>query len=188
MNFIIMASKVRSGGVRRYQNKDGSLTLAGKNKEYKKSLKTDKKIRRDLELKAYDSARFANAYSKKYKSYSKKYEKAIAKDPTKSNLKTQRIENTKNLLDLNAKSWNRYNSNNVGRLKDHVDGMISKYSDTKIKDVDVKTMKNGIEYVKSIRAAMDNSNVTYGLVKRRDQKNNTDVYIPTKTRHYYYYI
>ena len=65
--------------------------------------------------------------------------------------------------------------------------MISKYSDTKIKDVNVKTTKNGIEYVKSIRAAMDNSNVTYDLVKRRDHKNNTDIYIPTKTRHYYYY-
>ena len=104
-------------GVRRYQNKDGSLTLEGKKKEYKKSLKTDKKIRRDLELKAYDSARFDNAYSKKSKSYSKKYEKAIAKDPTKSNPKTQRIENTKNLLDTNAKSWNTYNSKNVQRLK-----------------------------------------------------------------------
>ena len=174
-------------GVRRYQNKDGSLTLEGKKKEYKKSLKTDKKIRRDLELKAYDSARFANEYSKKSKSYSKKYEKAIAKDPTKSNSKTQRIKNTKSLLDLNAKSWNRYNSNNVRRLKDHVDSMISKYSDTKIKNVNVKTTKNGIEYVKSIRASMDNSNVTYDLVKRRDHKNNTDIYIPTKTRHYYYY-
>ena len=30
-------------GVRRYQNKDGSLTPAGKKKEYKKSLKADKK-------------------------------------------------------------------------------------------------------------------------------------------------
>ena len=60
---------------------------------------------------------FADAYSRKSKSYSKKYEKAIAKDPTKSNQKTQRIENTKNLLDLNAKSWNTYNSKNVQRLK-----------------------------------------------------------------------
>ena len=173
-------------GVRRYQNADGSLTPDDKKKEYKKSLKTDKKIRRDLELKTYDSARFANAYSKKSKSYSKKYEKAISKDPTKSNQKTQRIENTKNLLDLNAKSWNTYNSKNVQRLKKQVDFMISKYSDTKIKDVDVKTMKNGIEYVKSISAAMANSNVTYDLVKRRDRENNTDIYIPTKTRHYYY--
>ena len=92
-------------------------------------------------MKAYDSARFANAYYKKSKSYSKKYEKAIAKDPTKSNSKTQRIKNTKSLLDSNAKSWNRYNSNNVRRLKDHVNNMINKYSDTKIKDVDVKTTK-----------------------------------------------
>ena len=173
-------------GVRRYQNADGSLTPSGKKNEYKKSLKTDKKIRRDLELKTYDSARFANAYSKKSKSYSKKYEKAIAKDPTKSNQKTQRIENTKNLLDSNAKSWNTYNSKNVQRLKKQVDFMISKYSGTKIKDVDVKTTKNGIEYVKSISAAMSNSNVTYGLVKRRDRENNTDIYVPTKTRHYYY--
>ena len=175
-------------GVNRYRNYDGSLTPDGKKKEYKKSLKTDKKIRRNLELKAYDSARFANAYSKKSKSYSKKYEKAIAKDPTKSNQKTQRIENTKNLLDSNAKSWNTYNSKNVQRLKKQVDFMISKYSDTKIKDVNVKTMKNGIEYVKSIRAAIDNTNVTYDLVKRKDRKNNTDIYIPTKTRHYHHHI
>ena len=179
--------KGQKWSVRRYQNPDGSLTLAGKKKEYKKSLKSDKKIRRDLELKAYDSARFANAYYKKSKSYSKKYEKAIAKDPTKSNLKTQRIKNTKSLLDLNAKSWNRYNSNNVRRLKDHVNNMISKYSDTKIKDVDVKTTKKGIKYVKSISSAMANSNVTYDLRKRRDHKNNADIYVPTKTRHYYYY-
>ena len=174
-------------GVRRYQNQDGSLTTAGKKKEYKKSLKTDKKIRRDLELKAYDSARFANAYSKKSKSYSKKYEKAIAKDPTKSNQKTQRIENTKNLLDSNAKSWNTYNSKNVQRLKKQVDFMISKYSNTKIKDINVKTTKKGIEYVKSIRSAMANSNVTYDLRKRKYDQYNVDVYEPVKTRHYYYY-
>ena len=178
--------KGQKWGVRRYQNADGSLTPAGKKKEYKKSLKTDKKIRRDLELAAYDSTHFADAYSKKLKSYSKKYEKAIAKDLTKSNPKTQRIENTKSLLDLNVKSWNRYNSNNIRQLKDHVDNMISKYSDTKIKDIDIKTKKNGIEYVKSISSAMANSNVTYDLRKRRDRKNNTDIYVPTKTRHYYY--
>ena len=179
--------KGQKWGVRRYQNKDGSLTPAGKKKEYKKSLKADKKIRRNLESKAYDSAMFANAYSKKSKSYSKKYEKAIAKDPTKSNQKTQRIENTKNLLDSNAKSWNTYNSKNVQRLKKQVDFMINKYSDTNIKNVNVKTTKKGIEYVKSIRASMDNSNVTYNLVKSRDRKNNTDIYIPKKTRYYYYY-
>ena len=168
-------------GVRRYQNKDGSLTLAGKKREYKKSLKMDKKIRRNLELDAYDSAHFADEYAKKLKSYSKKYEKAMAKDPTKSNPKTQRIENTKSLLDLNAKSWNRYNSNNVRRLKDHVDNMITKYSDTKIKDINVKTKKNGIEYVKSIAAAMANSNVTYDLRKRKYPQYNVDVYKPVKT-------
>ena len=172
-------------GVRRFQNKDGTLTDAGKNREYKKALKTDKKIRRDLESNAYDSARFANAYSKKSKSYSKKYEKAVLKDPTKLNLKTQRIENTKRLLDSNAKSWNAYNSENVKALKKQVDSMISKYGDTKIKDVDVKTKKNGIEYVKSIRASLENGNASYDLVKIRDKKNNVDIYSPTKTRFYY---
>lgn len=172
-------------GVRRFQNEDGTLTAAGKNKEYKKSLRTDKKIRRDLESKAYDSARFANVYSKKSKSYSKKYEKAVLKDPTKSSSKTQRIENTKRLLDSNAKSWNDYNSQNVKILKKQVDSMISKYGDTKIKDVDVKTKKNGIEYVKSIRASLENGNAYYDLVKIRDKKNNVDIYSPTKTRFYY---
>ena len=117
-------------GYRRFQNEDGTLTAAGKNKEYKKSLKTDKKIRRNLESKAYDSARFANAYSKKSKSYSKKYEKAVLKDPTKSSSKTQRIENTKRLLDSNAKSWNDYNSQNIKILKKQVDSMISKCKQT----------------------------------------------------------
>ena len=175
--------KGQKWGVRRYQNPDGSLTAAGKKREYKKSLKTDKKIRRGLELDAYDSARFANLYSKTSKSYSKKYEKAISKDPTKSNPKTQRIENTKSLLDLNAKSWNRYNSNNVRRLKDHVDNMISKYSDTKIKDIDVKMKKNGVEYIKSHSAAMENANVLYSLRKRRDYQRNADIYTPLKTEY-----
>ena len=58
--------------------------------------------------------------------------------------------------------------------------MINKYSDTNIKNVNVKTTKKGIQYVKSIRASMDNSNVTYNLVKSRDRKNNTDIYIPKK--------
>ena len=172
-------------GVRRNRNEDGTLTSAGKNREYKKALKTDKKIRRNLESNAYDSARFANAYSKKSKSYSKKYEKAISKDPTKLNLKTQRIENTKHLLDSNAKSWNAYNSENIKALKKQVDSMISKYGDTKIKDIDVKTKKNGIEYVKSIRASLENGNASYDLVKIRDKKNNVDIYSPTKTRFYY---
>lgn len=172
-------------GVRRDRNNGGALTSAGKNKEYKKSLRTDKKIRRNLESKAYDSARVANAYSKKSKSYSKKYEKAVLKDPTKSSSKTQRIENTKRLLDSNAKSWNDYNSQNIKILKKQVDSMISKYGDTKIKDVDVKTKKNGIEYVKSIRASLENGNAYYDLVKIRDNKNNVDIYSPTKTRFYY---
>ena len=172
-------------GVRRFQNKEGTLTDAGKNREYKKALKTDKKIRRNLESNAYDSARFANAYSKKSKAYAKKYEKAISKDPTKVNLKAQRIENTKRLLDSNAKSWNAYNSENVKALKKQVDSMISKYGDTKIKDIDVKTKKNGIEYVKSIRASLENGNASYDLVKIRDKKNNVDIYSPTKTRLYY---
>ena len=64
--------------------------------------------------------------------------------------------------------------------------MINKYSDTNIKNVNVKTTKKGIEYVKSIRASMDNSNVAYYLVKSRDRKNNTDIYIPKKTRYYYW--
>ena len=176
-------------GVRRYQNKDGSLTIAGKKKkEYKTSLKNDKKIRNDLEFKSYDSARFATAYYKKSNSYSKKYERAIAKDPTNSKLKTQRIENTKKLLNSNVKSWTNYNSENVRLLKKQVDHMIGKYSNTKIKDVNVKTKKNGIEYVKSFASTMDNANATYNLRKHKDNQHNVNTYTPVKTRHYVYYV
>ena len=170
-------------GVRRYQNPDGTLTAAGKKKEYKKALKSDKKIRTDLESKIYDSSGIADAYSEKLKSYSKEYEKAIAKDPTKSNPKTQRIENTKVLLESTLKEWDNYNSENIQKLKKHVDSMVNKYSDTKIKDVDIKTTKNGFEYAKSIRA---NSDATYNLHKRKYDQYNVDVYEPVKTRHYYY--
>lgn len=159
-----------------------------KKKEYKTSLKADKKIRRDLELKSYDSAMFTDAYYKKLKSYSKKYERAIAKDPTKSKLKTQRIENTKKLLNSNLKNWTNYNSENIRILKKQVDQMISKYSHTKIKDVDVKTMKNGVKYVKSFKAASYNLNVTYDLRKNKDSKHNVNIYTPVKTSHYVQYI
>lgn len=52
-------------GVRRYQNKDGSLTNAGKKHYYKESLRADKKYRKELESKVYDSSKFADAYYKK---------------------------------------------------------------------------------------------------------------------------
>ena len=176
--------KGQKWGVRRYQNADGSLTEAGKKREYKKSLRSDKKIRRDMELEAYDSARFANAYSIKSKSYSKKYEKAISKDPTKSKLKTQRIENTKSLLDYSAKYWSDYNSENIKRVKKQVDSMMAKYSGTKIKDVNSKIKKNGIEYIKSIRSSMANANAIYDLHKSRDYQYNADIYTPIKRRYY----
>lgn len=52
MNFITTESRVRNGGVRRYQNKDGSLTSAGKKrnsntKSSKKSTKSSEKTRKE---------------------------------------------------------------------------------------------------------------------------------------------
>ena len=64
--------------------------------------------------------------------------------------------------------------------------MINKYSETKIKDVDVKIMKNGVEYVKSISAAMNNANATYDLVKLDNAQKDAYVYKPMKTTYYYY--
>lgn len=170
-------------GVRRHRNTDGSLS--SDKKEYKKNLKADKEYRRDLELRAYDSAKFANVYYEQATRYSKKYNRAIAKDPTESKSKTQRIKNTKKLLDANAKDWAHYNSENIQRVKKQVEHMINKYSDTKIKDVDVRTLKNGMEYVNSVVARISNANATYGLRKHKDNIHNVDIYTPLKIRTYY---
>lgn len=180
-------------GIRRFQNAVGSLTDAvgsltdaGKKKEYKKSLKNDKRFRRTLENKSYDSARFANLYSKKYESYSKKYEKAVLKDPNKLSDKTKRIEKTKNVLDYKSNAWNAHNAQNVKSLKKHVNKMIDKYSDVKIKDISSKTNKRGIEYVNSITAFIYNNNAVYNL--RKNYRDGYYDYTPVKTRYYGYYM
>ena len=166
-------------GVRRYQNADGSLTTVGK-KEYKKSLKSAKEMRRYLEYKVYDSSGFADEYYRMLKIYSKNYKKALVKDPTKSNQKTQRISNTIDDLDNQFKLWKDRNSKDVKNLKNHVNSMIYKYHDTKIKDVDIGTRKNGIEFVNSIVKFVDHYQ---DLRKENMPGYNADVYHPIRVYH-----
>lgn len=63
MNYIIMVSSDRNGGIRRYQNPDGSLTDAGRKRyasEAKKNIGNRDKIKN------------TEAYKKAYNSISKK--------------------------------------------------------------------------------------------------------------------
>lgn len=135
-------------GIRRYQNKDGTLTDSGKKHYYKESLRADKKLRKELESKVYASSKLADAYYKKGNYYAKKYAKAVAKDPTESNPKTQRLRNTFTTLAADAEYWDHYNHEQMGKLGDQVQSMIDKYPDTKIKDINVNTTKYGTRYIK----------------------------------------
>lgn len=79
-----------------------------------------------------------------------------------------------------------YNSENIQRVKNQVEHMINKYADTKIDDIDVRTLKSGIEYVNSVAARWYNANVTYGFRKHKDNIHNVNIYTPLKIRTYYY--
>ena len=171
-------------GVRRFQNPDGSLTPAGR-RRYRKELRNDKFERFNLETDAYDSGKIANLYAKKLNSYTKKYEKALAYDPDKNDKRTVRIENTYNNLSRSAAGWEVLNMADISKLKNHVDGMINKYSDTKIKDVKTKYTKYGTEFIKSASARIANANAHYNLTRVWNKHTNSYTYIPRKTKYYY---
>lgn len=178
-------------GVRRYQNKDGSLTGAGKKRVYSQGFKIDKKKRRQLEYDAWEKANIANVYKKKQKSITKKYNKALLNDPNATKDKTKQLSNTKKILDDMTKSAENRNKQSMDALKKHVDRMIDQYADTKIKDIKSKTVKNGTEFVKSMYAASVDGNVIYGLRKHtiyntETKKKDGYYYTPVKNRFYYY--
>lgn len=64
--------------------------------------------------------------------------------------------------------------------------MINKYPNEKIKDVDIRTTKNGTRYVNNtLDRIYDLATLTtYGLDKYYDQRYNIDNYVPVRTRRY----
>ena len=170
-------------GVRRTQGSGGSSN--------KNALKYDKRKRHELEYDAWEKANIANVYKKKQRSIDRKYTKALSKDPKLENAKTKRLSKTKDALDRMTRSADSRNKESVDALKNHVDSMVAKYSDTKIKDVKTKTVKNGTEFVKALYPAIVDSNAIYSLKKHSIRNSNTnekegDYYTPVKTRYYYY--
>lgn len=141
-------------GVRRYQNKDGSLTSAGRkkiSKEYKKlSIKGDNEMQKQYQsmyLKSYNKTadklnngeidRFNNEQRKKYgkdfakrDGYSEDYEKLF-------NDEFQKIMN-KSLIDFRLSNANYQKA----------DALVKKYNMTKWDDL-AKYNQEGIDYIRS---------------------------------------
>ena len=170
-------------GVRRSQVSGGPSN--------KNALKADKRKRRELEYDAWEKANIANVYKKKQKSIDRKYSKALSKDPKFENVKTKRLSKTKYTLNMMTLAADSRSKESVDTLRKHVDSMVAKYSDIKIKDVKTKTVKNGTEFVKALYPAMVDGNAVYSLKKHSVRNPDTnekegDYYTPVKTRYYYY--
>lgn len=88
LNYTIMVFKVRNGGVRRYQNPDGSLTEAGKRRYRGMSSRISR-----LEIKKQEADNKSNKYQTKFN-------KAVLKDDTLKAYKTSKVvkKNTKRSL------------------------------------------------------------------------------------------
>lgn len=97
------------------------------------------------------------------------------------NPKTQRLRNTFNVLAADAEYWDHYNSEQMIKLREQVDNMTDKYSDTKIKDIDVKRTKYGTRYIKNALAPIrDFASSDYKMYKYHDPNDNTNYYRPWK--------
>lgn len=142
-------------------------------KEYRKG-------RRLVMDEAYDSGRWQKIYEKKYNRSNKKLNKRIARDEKKrgelsEKTKKQMIENEQLKRDYDAAT--RKHRANIKKAQKYIDDSAKKYEGVKVKDVKMKTAKNGETYVKSFFTAR-RVNKTVGkrrLVKRDYVDSNSNV-------------
>ena len=133
---------VRSGGVRRYQNYDGSLTEAGKRRLYKDTNKELEKARVEAIQSGYNHRRAAEEARKAYK----KAEKIEAKRPLTE--KERQVVNKKSSV---AAQMAFDYVQNADKYETLVSKAKAKFGDKKIKDINYKTYKVGdgksLEYI-----------------------------------------
>lgn len=85
------------------------------------------------------------------------------------------------MLAADAEYWDHYNSEQMVKLREQVDNMTDKYSDTKIKDIDVKRTKYGTRYIKNALAPIrDFTTSDYKMLKYYDPNDNANYYRPGK--------
>lgn len=171
-------------GVRRYQNPDGTLTAAGKKRELRKEYRKDELMRYELTQRAVASSDWSKQYDRLNKRNLKRDVKRVDKDMKKHGKLTDRTMNKiveGALVKGDAKNMNKQREMDIDRLQKHVDKMIAKYPDRKIKDVKTK-VKNGKTYVDTF--LRDGSNE---LRPRVTTVNGQRVvrYVPVKVRYSY---
>ena len=151
---------------------------------YKQAYRKDKRVRRMLENSAYDSGQFSKQYDTYYKIYKKSYDKQVAKDKAKTGKisdKTKEYGKTVSQLKTDRDTYRAINKYRVKQAQQHVDSMLKKYPDKKVKDLKVE-IKKGETYVNSFNSKMDNFNVSYTLRSRYDS-DGTHRYVPVKVIH-----
>ncbi len=175
-------------GVRRYTNYDGSLTDAGKKRALKQEYKKDVEIRKNLERAAHETSKWSKVYDYEAKKDTNRLLKKIDAETKKNNGITDKtaariVTNKRLLSDRSAMHEN--NAINIKKLELHVNMMIEKYGDRKIKDVKTKT-RNGEKYFnKTIRD--DGANYTLRKKKYITETGKVvELYTPIKEIFYYY--
>lgn len=152
----------------------------------KSQYKSDKKTRLKLEYQAHESGKWAKKYNKLYDRKARSTEKKIAADPSEQLQKTQRAKYTTEALKVDKDYANAINDINVNTLEKHVNRMVSKYGQEKVRSLNYK-VEDGKKYVKTALTRLANANATYTLTPYRtvdDRGNVITRYRPTKTRHY----
>lgn len=180
--------KGQKWGVRRYQNKDGSLTEIGR-REYNKRLKQDIKIQRKAEMKAYDTGVSQKLYSKKEQKIEKKYRRALDSDPNANTLKTTRLAVSRALIKADSEKSKAENIKAIEAYEKQTKHMIDTYKDTKIKSISPQVVKNGDKLLMTKYAHVMNSDVFVTMDRSYVVDSKTglivgDKYTPSRKKHY----
>lgn len=180
--------KGQKWGVRRYQNKDGSLTEIGR-REYNKRLKQDIKIQRKAEMKAYDAGVSQKLYSKKEQKIEKKYRRALDADPNANTLRTTRLAVSRALIKADSEKARAENIKAIEAYEKQTKHMIDTYKDTKIKSISPKVVKNGDKLLMTKYAHVMNSDVFVTMDRSYVVDSKTglivgDKYTPSRKKHY----
>lgn len=165
-------------GERRYQNKDGSLTPAGRARYNKKTAKAFKKHVQSLERDAYraqDAVDNAERLNKKAEAYAEKYRK----NPTPKNLeRAQRAANESRRAAIDSLNDVNLVKRNLQQAKDVYNTVMSRNKDAKLYSVPDSVMDAGKRYsdrasriviagyVAPVAAAALAGGITYAVSKK----------------------
>lgn len=132
--------KGQKWGVRRYQNSDGTLTAAGRQRA-RKEVRTENKTAYELGKSATIAGRSAARSMKRTIKYENRLDKQYDKDPEGQKSRTRRMRSkldassktTRELLDM----YTTFSS----KAKQHCQSLIDKYGDEAVKSIKYKDVK-----------------------------------------------